>query len=131
MKIWIVSSLGCGNYSRVETIQGRKLFVEIRKIAVVSQWWELHWSNAHTLVINRSNISLCQCQFINTRDLWHQWFYSEWETWIGLSVLWEWMTCTHSIVANSCFSVRPKLLHESSTGHLWIFQTKKPYKFRG
>ena len=55
-------------------------------IAVVSKWWELHWSNAHTLIINRSNISLCQCQLIlYTRDLWHQWFYSEWETWIGLT----------------------------------------------
>ena len=30
MKTWLVSSLGCGNYSRVETIQGRKLFREIR-----------------------------------------------------------------------------------------------------
>ena len=29
MKIWIVSSLGCGNYSREETIQGLKLFAEI------------------------------------------------------------------------------------------------------
>ena len=32
MKTWIVSSLGCGNYSRVETHQGKKLFAEIRYV---------------------------------------------------------------------------------------------------
>ena len=30
METIIVSTLGCGNYSRLETIQGRKLFAEIR-----------------------------------------------------------------------------------------------------
>ena len=34
MKTWIVSSLGCWNYSRVEIIQGRKLFAEIRYILI-------------------------------------------------------------------------------------------------
>ena len=30
MKTLILSSLGCGNYIREETVQGRKLFVEVR-----------------------------------------------------------------------------------------------------
>ena len=33
MKTWIVSSLGCGNYSREESIQGRKLYEEIRWVS--------------------------------------------------------------------------------------------------
>ena len=37
METWIVSSLGWGNYSRKETIQGRKLYEEIRFL-----WWCLY-----------------------------------------------------------------------------------------
>jgi hypothetical protein len=43
MKTWIVSSLGCRNYSRVETIQGRKLFAEIQYVVQIIKYSEFMW----------------------------------------------------------------------------------------
>ena len=40
-KIWLLSSLGCGNYSKEETIQGRKLYEELRYI---TYFGESFWS---------------------------------------------------------------------------------------
>ena len=38
-KTWIVSSLRWGNYSKEKSIQGRKLYEEIRYISLISIYW--------------------------------------------------------------------------------------------
>ena len=53
MKTWIVFLLGCGNYSRVETVQGRKLFAEIRYVLnfLFALREQIHRMKAHRIAI--------------------------------------------------------------------------------
>ena len=60
MKTWIVSYLGCRNYSRVETIQGRKLFAEIRYHIVILKSY--HFKNVPLLVLLAVLVASTHCR---------------------------------------------------------------------